>query len=95
MANYIVEPSEIQPGDIYEDSAYHPCLCIKVEGYSISGIPLVDGSYPRGEDVGLSGVRKLSVEEAWHWRRFGPPDLDVEISPKNCWWKRRKAEDTE
>jgi hypothetical protein len=95
MATDISEPSEIRPGDIYEDSAYHPCLCIKVDGYSVSGISLVDGSYPRSEDLGPSGVRKLTVEEAWHWRRFGPTDPDVEISPKNCWWKRKKDLDSE
>ena len=33
-----------KPGDIYEDCAYHPCLCTAVDGYGISGISLIGGS---------------------------------------------------
>jgi hypothetical protein len=78
---------EIAPGEIYEDSAYHPCLCVGVEGNEIWGISLIDGSYPRTEELGLSGVRKLTVEEAWSWKLHGPDDEVV--PPKNRWWRNR------
>ena len=55
----------IEAGDIYEDSAYHPCLCIEATEDGIWGISLIDGSYPRSEDPLVSGVKKLTVEEAW------------------------------
>jgi hypothetical protein len=57
----------IQAGDIYEDSARHPCLCIEVdyENDEIWGISLVDGSHPRACSLLSSGVRKMTVEEAW------------------------------
>ena len=58
----------IKPGDIYEDSAYHPVLCVGVEtpgGDGIWGISLIDGSEPRSCSILHSGVRKLSVDEAW------------------------------
>ena len=58
---------ELSPGDLYEDSAYHPCLCVEVN-YSdddIWGISLVDGSHPRACSLEHSGVRKINVHEAW------------------------------
>ena len=56
-----------QPGDIYEDSAMHPCLCVEADygDDEIWGISLVDGSYPRSCSLSHSGVRKLTVQEAW------------------------------
>ena len=75
---------QIKPGDIYEDSAFHPCICIGVENAEIWGISLVDGSYPRSEEIGLSGVRKLTTEEAWEWRTAGPQDVKADIKKK--WW---------
>ena len=45
----------ICPGDIYEDSAFHPCLCIEANKDDIWGISLIDGSYPRSEDSQISG----------------------------------------
>lgn len=53
------------PGDIYEDVFNHPCLCVGVESDFVWGISLVDGSYPRTTDLFMSGIRKLSVAEAW------------------------------
>jgi len=35
MPKEINSTEEIQPGDIYEDSAYHPCLCMGTDGYEI------------------------------------------------------------
>lgn len=76
---------ELQPGDIYEDTFYHPCLCLSVQYLEATGISLVDGSYPRAADIGISNVRKLTLEEALHWKMHGPRDATV--SPKNRWWR--------
>lgn len=55
------------PGDLYEDCAGHPCLCvgINVADDDIWGISLIDGSSPRSCSLANCGVRKLGVEEAW------------------------------
>jgi len=38
----------IGPGDIYEDCAFHPVLCLVVhDDGSISGVSLIDASWPR------------------------------------------------
>jgi hypothetical protein len=62
----------IAPGDIYEDVFFHPCLCIGVEDGAAWGISLIDGSQPRTVDLGVSGVRKLTVQQAWEWKQRGP-----------------------
>lgn len=78
-------------GDIYEDSAYHPVLCTAVdyENDDISGISLIDGSYPRSCSLRHSGVRKLTVEEAWEIRREGPTEsgLRERIPTERRWWR--------
>lgn len=80
----------LAPGDIYEDCAFHPVLCVKVdeEEDEISGISLIDGSWPRSCSLGHCGVRKLTVEEAWRWKLQGPADIpeDVELRPEQKWW---------
>jgi hypothetical protein len=78
--------TDLKPGDIYEDCAYHPCLCVfvNIEDDDIQGISLVDGTYPRSCSVKNCGVRKLTVEEAWRWRAAGPED--VEMNVKRRWW---------
>jgi hypothetical protein len=85
---------EISPGDIYEDCAYHPVLCVSIdeEGDEISGISLIDGSTPRSCSLGHCGVRKLTVEQAVRWKHFGPDDLpsDVEFEPGQKWWVKTK-----
>jgi len=46
-------PSDIVPGDYYEDCSGHPCLCTDVDvsddgrDAEISGVSLVDGTFPR------------------------------------------------
>jgi hypothetical protein len=57
---------QIKPGDIYEDCAFHPCLCISVNATEdeLLGISLVDGSYPRACSIAHCGVLLLSIEEA-------------------------------
>ncbi len=84
MPTVISLPSDITVGEIYEDTFYHPCLCIGNDDETVWGISLVDGSYPRSEDLGRSGLRKLSPEEAWRWRTNGP--TDVELEAKYRWW---------
>lgn len=84
------EELDVAVGDIYEDSACHPVLCtaIDYENDDISGISLIDGSYPRSCSLRHSGVRKLSVDEAWEIRRKGPtePELRAKISGERRWW---------
>lgn len=63
---------DISPGDIYEDVFFHPCLCIGVEQGAAWGISLIDGSQPRTVDLGVSGARKLTIEQAWEWKLKGP-----------------------
>ncbi|HEX7890747.1 MAG TPA: hypothetical protein VF522_15410 [Ramlibacter sp.] len=78
-------------GDIYEDCAYHPVLCVSVdyEQDDISGISLIDGTHPRSCSLRHCGVRKLTVEEAWEIRRKGPADPEVRerIAPERRWWR--------
>lgn len=89
-----LKPGDLQPGDIYEDCAYHPCLCLGAEpnGFEIWGISLVDGSYPRSCDLQHCGVRKLTLEEAWRWKRHGPPD--IELDPAHRWWAGSSDQDS-
>jgi hypothetical protein len=56
----------IQPGDLYEDCSYHPVVCVDITAKddAISGMSLIDGSYPRNCGLIHCGVRKLSVAEA-------------------------------
>ena len=56
---------EINPGDIYEDGFYHPCLCFWSNDGFVFGVSLIDGSSPRETDMHMSGIRKISLEEAW------------------------------
>lgn len=74
----------IQPGDIYEDCAYHPCLCFGIgeeDGdITVWGISLIDGSQPRSCSLNHCGVNKMTLEEAWQRKlefaegRFKMPD---------------------
>lgn len=84
MPMTITNAVDIAPGDLYEDTFYHPCLCVAIENKEVTGISLVDGSYPRAADIGVSDVRKLTPAEAWHWRRFGPKDTVVPVDQR--WW---------
>lgn len=81
----------ISPGEIYEDCAYHPVLCVSIDedDDEICGISLIDGSYPRCCSLRHCGVRKLTVKQAVHWKFHGPDDLphDVEFGPGQKWWQ--------
>lgn len=89
MPTEIRSVADIKPGDLYEDSLRHPCLCVNKTGSEISGISLVDGSYPRSDDLSHTTLRRLSVEEVWHWRLNGP--RDVQLSPQQRWWEEKPA----
>jgi hypothetical protein len=80
----IKQASDVAPGDFYEDCAFHPCLCIRVDGDEVNGISLVDGSYPRGCSIFGCAIRKLTFEEALQWKFRGPPD--VEFAEDARWW---------
>jgi hypothetical protein len=84
MPTDIQSGNDIDIGEIYEDVFYHPCICIGCDEFQVWGISLVDGSYPRSVDVKVSAIRKLTPEEAWHWRTKGPIDPDTEVADK--WW---------
>jgi len=84
MPSAIRSESDLKPGDIYEDVFFHPCLCLGVTDGQAWGISLVDGSYPRSTDLRVSGIAKLTPEEAWEWRTRGPRDTTLE--PKHRWW---------
>jgi hypothetical protein len=82
----------IKPGDYYEDCSFHPCLCIAADGHGgISGISLIDGSFPRTCDIAHCGVRKLTLDEVILWKKKGPQNLDQPWTPlpdKQWWWPR-------
>jgi hypothetical protein len=84
MPTPVNNPTDIKPGDYYEDCAFHPCLCIRVDSDELLGVSLIDGSYPRGCSIGHCGVRRLTLPEALHWRFFGPRDQTVPEDRQ--WW---------
>lgn len=59
-------PNGIQIGDIYEDCSFHPVLCTAVDevaGVVLSGVSLIDGSFPRSCDALHCGPIRIRVEE--------------------------------
>lgn len=78
----------ISPGEIYEDCAFHPCLCVGTSDGEVWGISLIDGSQPRSCDLRMCGVRILTPEEAWDIKCHGPSDVDVraEYPEDRRWW---------
>jgi hypothetical protein len=82
MPEFISDPDSIKPGDVYEDSAFHPCLCMGVDiddGF-IWGVSLIDGSHPRDADIYMGGIRKLTIQEAWRWKNLGPAAIAAEYN---------------
>jgi hypothetical protein len=59
----IDQSGDINPGDIYEDCAFHPVLCTHNDGGSLMGISLIDATTPRSCDLNHCGVIKLSVAD--------------------------------
>jgi hypothetical protein len=82
---------DLSPGDIYEDCAFHPVVCVEVDydHDEIRGVSLVDGTYPRACSLRFCGVRKLGIAEAWEIRRNGPSDPEdrVRIQEERRWWR--------
>jgi hypothetical protein len=78
----------IAPGEIYEDCAFHPCLCMGSGNGEVWGISLIDGSQPRSCDLRVCGVRILTPEEAWDIKCHGPADADVraDYPQDRRWW---------
>ena len=81
---------KLKPGDIYEDCAYHPVLCLGVDYTKdeIWGVSLVDGTYPRSCSLIHCGVRKLTPRQAWEIKLRGPV-LEAGIAPFSTakqWW---------
>lgn len=89
MTTEILSKDDIAPGDIYEDSYGHPCLCVHITE-EIQGISLVDGSYPRTENIADHPLKKLSSTEAWEWRLNGPSGK--EVPPAFRWWEPKPPE---
>ena len=83
---------DIKPGDLFEDCAFHPCLCIAVgrgDDDEVEGISLVDGSSPRCCSADHCGLRLLTLEEAVHWKSYGP--RDEVLPPESRWWENGKG----
>jgi hypothetical protein len=59
----IDEPGDINPGDIYEDCAFHPVLCTRNDGGVLMGISLIDATTPRTCDLKHCGVIRLSIDD--------------------------------
>lgn len=69
--------ASIAVGDIYEDCAYHPCLCTNVHSDgSISGISLIDATSPRTCDLANCGVVPLDVSAVLEARQNFPAYID-------------------
>ncbi|MFD8589437.1 hypothetical protein ACFV1B_07815 [Streptomyces sp. NPDC059637] len=59
-------PAGIRVGDIYEDCSFHPVLCTGIEdncGLVLSGISLIDGTFPRSCDARCCAPIRIPVEE--------------------------------
>jgi hypothetical protein len=82
----------LRPGDIYEDCAYHPVMCLGVNYRTdeIWGVSLVDGTFPRSCSLVHCGVRKLTPKQAWSLKRSGPSSANVRarIPADRQWWLR-------
>ena len=88
----------LKPGDIYEDCAFHPVLCLGVDykNDEIWGISLIDGTYPRSCSLLRCGVRKLGLQEAWTSKLRGPavPEGRKAIPASKRWWNASSARET-
>jgi hypothetical protein len=86
---------QLAVGDIYEDCAFHPVICMGVsyEEDELWGVSLVDGSYPRSCSLVHCGVRKLTPAEAWDIRMHGPVSAEDRdrIPIDKRWWFHARA----
>jgi hypothetical protein len=59
-------PAGIRVGDVYEDCFFHPVLCTEIDddGWVVlSGISLIDGTFPRSCDAQYCAPIRIPVEE--------------------------------
>ena len=63
---------KIKVGEFYEDCAYHPVLCTKINGDNVEGISLVDGSFPRCCSIRNCGPKSISFKTAVRLKKYGP-----------------------
>ncbi len=84
----------VKPGQYYEDCSLHPCLCVRVDGDEVSGISLIDGSYPRSCSLNHCGVIGLTFEQAMDRKFYGPPHPDDAscIPKEHRWWVMWKGD---
>ncbi|MGW3415681.1 hypothetical protein [Streptomyces sp. NPDC000888] len=65
-------PTGIRVGDIYEDCSFHPILCTDIDddgGVVLSGISLIDGTFPRSCDARHCGPIRIAVEDVMAIKR--------------------------
>jgi hypothetical protein len=55
--------SPIKVGEVYEDCDYNIVLCLKAEDGELSGISLIDGSYPHSCDEQLCSVERIPLAQ--------------------------------
>jgi hypothetical protein len=71
--NSLRKDPEIKPGMIYEDCSFHPVLCTELhDDESVSGISLIDGSYPRTCSTKSCGIVPLAIGDVIKIRRDFP-----------------------
>ena len=82
----------ITVGDVFEDCAFHPVLCLGADYKEdqLWGVSLIDGSQPRCCSLIHCGVRKLSLAEAWSIKMHGPSDEADRalIAIERRWWNK-------
>lgn len=65
-------PAGIRVGDIYEDCSFHPVLCTEIDddgAVVLSGISLIDGSFPRSCDGQYCSPIRIRVEQVMAIKR--------------------------
>lgn len=78
MPTDVKSADELKPSDVYEDTFYHPCLSFAVENLERQECRwLTERTHAQAADIGVSDVRKLTLDEEWHWRRKGPRDVEA------------------
>jgi hypothetical protein len=78
----------IEPGQLYLDRKYHPCVCIETSKFHVWGVSLVDGSMPRTCDSREGEILNLSAQEAYLLRTAGPQAIGLPnlVPADQAWW---------
>jgi hypothetical protein len=88
---------KLKPGDIYEDCAFHPVLCLGVDYTKdeVWGVSLVDGTHPSSCSLIHCGIRRLTPRQAWEIKMRGPRQENglTPISRDKQWWSEGSAKD--